>query len=151
MSLLTDEHLAWIGREDEPVTIEVSRRDIQKYAAATEQRLDRYISGDEAPPMFIFNLFGEIAPLAALQNDGLNRHTISGPRLPLERTMAGGTHIQQYRPIRAGDVLVGRRKIVDIYEKQGSTGPLIFTVRKLAICTEAGEPVIDETQTSIAR
>ena len=64
MALLTDEHRAWIGTADEPVTVEVTRRDIQKYASATEQQQQKYISGDEAPPMFIFNLFSTI-PQAA--------------------------------------------------------------------------------------
>ena len=54
MSLLTDEHRAWIGRSEPPVEVEVSRRDIVKYSLATEQVQERYLRGDEAPPMFIF-------------------------------------------------------------------------------------------------
>jgi hypothetical protein len=38
-----------------------------------------------------------------------------------------------------------------MYEKQGSTGPLIFTVRSLAITNAQGELVLEEIQTSIAR
>ena len=85
MGLLTDEHRAWIGSADEPFTVEVSRRDIQKYAAATELVQQKYIDGDEAPPMFIFNLFSAIAPLADLRPDGLARGGSSGPKLPLKR------------------------------------------------------------------
>ena len=151
MPLLTDEHRAWVGTTDDPIRVEISRRDIQKYAAATEQQQSKYIDGDEAPPMFIFNLFSHIAPLADLRVDGLARGGSSGPKLPLKRIMAGGTEIKQHRPIYAGDVLIGTRRIVDIYEKQGSSGPLIFTVRELAITTEDGAPVMQETQTSIAR
>ena len=65
--------------------------------------------------------------------------------------MAGGTEIRQHRPIRPGDVLVGTRRVVDMYEKQGSSGPLIFTVRELAVTTTGGEAVMEEIQTSIAR
>lgn len=151
MGLLTDEHRAYIGTEEGRVKVEISRRDIQKYAAATEQRLARYITGDEAPPMFIFNLFSEIPALADLRADGLARGGSHGPRLPLKRIMAGGTEIHQHRPIRPGDVLVGSRRVIDMYEKAGQTGPLIFTVRELAITTESGERVIEEIQTSIAR
>ena len=151
MPLLTDEHKAWIGTEESRVTVEISRRDIQKYAAATEQQLDKYIAGDEAPPMFIFNLFSEITALAGLREDGLARVGIAGPKLPLKRVMAGGTTIHQHRPITAGDVLVGTRTIVDLYEKEGRSGPLIFTVRELAITTEDGEAVMEEIQTAIAR
>ena len=37
MSLLSKEHRSWIGQEEPSVSVDISRRDIQKYAAATEQ------------------------------------------------------------------------------------------------------------------
>jgi hypothetical protein len=43
MPLLTAEHRAWIGTEDSKVTVEFSRRDSQKSAAAIEQRLEKYM------------------------------------------------------------------------------------------------------------
>ncbi|MEM7015959.1 MAG: MaoC family dehydratase N-terminal domain-containing protein [Pseudomonadota bacterium] len=151
MPLLTDEHRAWIGQEEPPVTVEVSRRDIQKYSSATEQTQEKYINGDEAPPMFVFNLLSNIPALSALRPDGLMRSTTPGPNLPLKRIMAGGTELHIHRPIRPGDVLVGTRKMVDIYEKEGKSGPLIFTVNKLSITTSDNEPVMEEIQTAIAR
>lgn len=151
MGLLTEEHRAWIGTTEPPITVEISRRDIQKYSAATEQRQQRYLDGDEAPPMFVFNLFSTIPALADLRPDGLARSTTPGPSLPLKRIMAGGTEMQLHRPIRPGDTLVGERTITDMYEKDGRTGPLIFTERLLRITTAAGEPVLEERQISIAR
>lgn len=151
MALLTDEHLAWIGRSDPPVTVEVHRRDIRKYATATEQVQQKYLAGDEAPPMFIFNLFTEVPTMDRFRVDGLATTATGGPRLPLHRVMAGGTSIRIERPIVPGDVLTGTRSITDLYEKQGSTGPLIFTVRALSIVDADGKPVMTETQTGIAR
>jgi 3-methylfumaryl-CoA hydratase len=151
MALLTEEHKAWIGTQEPPITIEVSRRDIQKYAAATQQQQAKYLRGDEAPPMIIFNLFSEIPQLDELRPDGLARGSSQGPKLPLKRVMAGGTEIRQHKPIRPGDVLTGTRRVVDLFEKEGRTGPLIFTVRELAITDAAGEPVMEEIQTGIAR
>ncbi len=151
MALLTEEHKKWIGQAEAPISVEITRRDIQKYAAATEQTQDRYINGDEAPPMFIFNLFSNIAQMHELRPDGLPRGNASGPKLPLKRIMAGGTEIRQHKPICPGDVLTGTRRVVDIYEKQGSSGPLIFTVRELAITDAQGSAVMEEIQTSIAR
>ncbi|MGI9324824.1 MAG: FAS1-like dehydratase domain-containing protein [Pseudomonadales bacterium] len=151
MGLLTNEHLALIGSAEPSVEIEISRRDIQKYAAATEQQQAKYLVGDEAPPMFIFNLFTEVSPLSNLRSDGLVRGDGSGPKLPLKRIMAGGTEIRQHQAIKPGDRLTGTRRIVDMYEKQGSSGPLIFTVRELAVINEEGETVLEEIQSSIAR
>lgn len=150
-NLLTDEHRAWIGRGDPPITVEVGRRDIVKYAIATEQVLDKYLNGDEAPPMFVFNLFGALRPITQLRADGLPRGRGDGPALPLKRVMAGGTELIVHRPIRPGDRLTGTHRIVDLYEKQGSQGPLIFTVRSLTVTDADGRPVFEEIQTSIAR
>lgn len=150
-NLLTDEHRAWIGRASEPVTVTVSRRDIVKYAIATEQLQRRYLEGDAAPAMFLFNLFGIPTALAALGEDGLPRTRGAGPKLPLTRVMAGGTELLQHRPIRPGDVLTGTQRIVDMYEKQGAQGPLIFTVRELRVVDADGLPVLEERQTAIAR
>lgn len=151
MALLTDEHLAFIGTADPPKSVQVSRRDIIKYAVATGQVLRKYLEGDEAPPMFIFNLFGNIAQLHDMRIDGLVRGTGKGPHLPLKRIMAGGTEINMFRPIRPGDRLIGIQRITDLFEKQGASGPLIFTVRTLTVTTESGEPVLEEIQTGIAR
>ncbi len=151
MSLLGDEHRRWIGHEDPPVHVEVSRRDIVKYALATEQRLEKYLRGDEAPPMFVFNLFGALRPLDELREDGLPRGRSTGPALPLKRVMAGGTELIQHRPIRPGDRLTATSRIVDLYEKSGAQGPLIFTVRSLRVVDASGAPVLEEIQTAIAR
>jgi 3-methylfumaryl-CoA hydratase len=149
--LLTDEHKAWIGREQPAVAVEVSRRDIIKYAIATEQTLQKYLCGDEAPPMFIFNLFGALRPVSDLRSDGLPRGSGAGPRLPLQRVMAGGVEIQLQRAILPGDRLTGVARIVDMYEKQGRQGPLIFTQRELRVTDSSGAVVLVEKQTSIAR
>ena len=150
-SLLTEEHRAWIGHEEAPIHVEVSRRDIVKYAIATEQVLEKYLRGDEAPPMFIFNLFGALRPIDELRPDGLPRGRGTGPKLPLHRVMAGGMKLIRHRPIRPGDRLTGVQRIVDLFEKEGTQGPLVFTVRSLRVTDAQGEPVLEEIQTSIAR
>lgn len=151
MSLLTDEHKAWVGKEEPPLTVEISQRDIQKYSAATEQQQEKYLTGEEAPPMFVFNLFSEIPQLSDLRPDGLARSTSPGPSLPLKRVMAGGTRIKQHKAIKPGQRLTGVRKITDMYEKDGRTGPLIFTVRSLQVVDDTGALVLEEIQTGIAR
>jgi 3-methylfumaryl-CoA hydratase len=148
--LITPEIRAWIGRSTDPVRSEVTRRDIQKYAVATEQRLEKYLNGDEAPPMFLFGAMRPIVPIEALGPDGISRDSLL-PDLPLKRVMAGGTKTTYHRPVRPGDVLVGTRTLKDIYEKQGKTGPLIFIVYTMKVETEDGEAIADEIQTRIVR
>jgi len=151
MPLLTEEHLRWIGTSDPPTTVEVSRRDIVKYATATEQRQERYLRGDEAPPMFVFNLFSELPTVEGLRRDGLAARRQQGPSLPLKRVMAGGTSVEVHRPIRPGDVLTATRTLVGLTEKQGRSGPLIFSEYRTVIVDADGRPVMEENQTGIAR
>ena len=151
MPLLSEEQLSWIGHEDDPIEIEVSRRDIIKYSMATEQRQQKYLDGDEAPLMFIFNLFTQPVPVEQLRVDGLARGHQKGPSLPLKRVMAGGKDVEVFRPIKSGHKLVGINRIKDIYEKSGKQGPLIFTEREFEVKDQDGVPVFTETETSIAR
>ena len=65
--------------------------------------------------------------------------------------MAGGTKATYHRKIYPGDVLVATQTLVDIFEKEGSQGPLIFTVVEIKVETESGEPVMTERVTSIRR
>ena len=150
MSLLTSEIKSWIGHSDSPIWVDVSRRDIIKYAVATDQVRQAYLNGDEAPPMFVFGLFRPILLLDELNPDGLPPLS-KMPLLPLKRMMAGGTKLTIHRPIRPGDTLRGTRGIADIFEKEGRKGPLIFVIMELRVTTDAGHPVMEEYQTRIAR
>lgn len=150
MGLLTPELRADVGRTGAPVRVEVTRRELQKYAIATRQRLAAYLDGARAAPMFHYMLFRELEPLELLRPDGLSRDPLT-PELPLPRVMAGGAETTYVRPIRPGDVLVGTPRIVEIYEKSGSQGALIFVVIETRVETEAGELVLVERSTRIAR
>lgn len=148
--LLTDEIRAAIGTTETVGPIEISRREIVKYSVATEQRLDRFCRGDEAPPMFLFGAIRPILTAGELQPDGLAADPLL-PDLPLRRVMAGGTKMRYHRPVRAGDVLTATRTLTDLFEKQGRSGPLIFAVFELRVETEAGEAIAEEVQTRIVR
>ena len=148
--LISDDIRAWIGRSDPPIRFEVTRRDIVKYAVATEQLQEKYLRGDEAPPMFLFGADRPLVALNELGADGLRRDTLL-PELPLKRVMAGGIRQRYHRPIRPGDVLLIKKSIIDIYEKKGSSGPLIFVEYSISVTTEDGDLVLEETQTRRAR
>jgi 3-methylfumaryl-CoA hydratase len=150
MGLIAEEARKMIGASEPPIQVEISRRDIMKYAVSTEQVLEKYLNGDEAPPMFLFGALRPIVPIDQLGPDGIANASLM-PELPLKRVMAGGTKVRYFRPVKPGDVLVATRSLADMYEKSGSQGPLIFLVYKLDVKTEAGDPVVEETQTRILR
>jgi len=150
VGMIDDAAKAWIGRTQPPVTVEVTRRDIQKYAIATEQRQQKYLDGDEAPPMFLFGLLRPVVPMDQLGPDGIAQDSFL-PDLPLKRVMAGGTQMKFHRPMAPGDVLTATRTLADIREKSGSTGPLIFIDYHLIVVDADGAPVVEETTTRIIR
>ena len=148
--LISKEARGWIGKSDEPIEVEVTRRDIIKYSVATEQVLDKYINGNEAPPMFVAGLFREIIPICDLGFDGLPPASLV-PDLPLKRVMAGGVSFRFHRAVKPGDVLVFSRTLSNIVGKKGKTGPLIFVTYSITCKTKNGEPVLDQEQTRILR
>ena len=148
--LISDEAKAWIGKSAAPERLEVNRSDIIKYSIATEQKQEKYLSGDEAPPMFLFGLLRPLGRMESLTPDGLVPDSFV-PELPLKRVMAGGTTMKMHRAVKPGDVLIAKKSLKDMFEKSGSTGALIFVVYELTIETEAGEPVLTEHQKRIFR
>ena len=150
MSLLTPELLANIGKQSEPHREIVTRRDIRKYAIATNNPQRKYLDGDEAPPMFHVPLFWDVVELDKLTPDGVSVDTLL-PKFPLERAMAGGLEIEYLKPIYPGDWLTSTRTLTDIYEKEGRSGPLIFYEVVMEIRNDEGDLVIREKTTRILR
>ncbi len=142
--------LANIGRKEAPRRELASRREIRKYSIATRQRKEKYLSGEEAPPMFHFALFWDMVELDELQPDGNNIDPLL-PVFPLKRELAGGLKIEYFKPIRAGDELVATRTLTDIFEKKGSQGPLIFYIVVMEVVDASGDPVLTQTTTRILR
>ena len=58
--LINEELRSQIGLSPESRTELVTRRDIRKYAVATNQRQQKYLDGDEAPPLFHMALFWDV-------------------------------------------------------------------------------------------
>lgn len=149
-ALLSASLLANIGRNSPARSEIVTRRDIRKYAVATGQRLRKYLNGDQAPPMFHVALFWEVVELDQLTPDGVSIDTLL-PKFPLEKAMAGGLAIQYHKPILPGDHLTASRTLTDIYEKSGSSGPLIFYDVVMEVVDDRGDPVVTEKTTRILR
>jgi len=148
--LLSEELLSAIGRKSEPHRELVTRRDIRKYAIATDNHRRKYLDGDQAPPMFHVALFWDVVELDQLTPDGVSVDHLL-PKFPLEKAMAGGLKIEYLKSVYPGDWLTATRTLTDIYEKSGRSGPLIFYEVVMDVVGDDGEPVIRETTTRILR
>ncbi len=148
--LITEEVREWIGRREPPISFEVTRRDIMKYSLATEQQLGKYLDGDEAPPMFLFGAERPLTSISELGPDGLMCDKLLPP-LPLKRVMAGGVKKRFHGKILPGDMLTITRSLVDIYEKPGRSGPLVFVEYEIVVVNQNKALVLLETQSRIIR
>lgn len=161
-SLMTDEIRAWIGRETPPWTTQVTALDVKRFAVATDDPNPLYYDeelakqsrhgGLIAPPLFYMAPLTDPVPESELRPDGLpyeGRFPIPPTSLP--RLMDGGTEIEFFVPIRVGDTLTARSKIVDIYQKEGRSGTLIFVVRETRYTNQHDALVLIEKGASILR
>ena len=147
---LERELLARIGSSSAPQTELVTRKDIRKYSIATGQRLRKYLDGEEAPPTFHVALFWPVVPMEELSPDGVAVDRLF-PEVAGKRPMAGGLKIEFHRPIRPGDVLTSTRTLTDIYEKQGSSGSLVFIEVVMKVVNARSELVLTEKTTRILK
>jgi hydroxyacyl-ACP dehydratase HTD2-like protein with hotdog domain len=148
--LITEELRSQIGLSPEPRTELVTRRDIRKYSVATGQRLQKYIDGDEAPPLFHMALFWDVVEQDKLSPDGVALDNWL-PEFPLKRAMAGSLKLEYHQTILPGQTLTARRTLCDMFEKQGSSGPLFFYAVRTDVFDESDAIVLTEHATRILR
>ena len=82
---------------------------------------------------------GIIAPWSFCTSLGRNIPPLRLP-LPAYRVgMNGGNDYEYFQPIRPGDVIMTKHKIVDVYEQEGRAGRLVFTVTERTFTDQKGE------------
>ena len=133
-SIITDEMRAAIGVESEPYTLEVDKTAVRMFARAVGY----------TDPIFYDEAFAKskgyrslLAPPHYLGtpifNPANSDATFGGPRgrrsftSPYKRGLNGGTDIEYFDTICAGDTLTATSKISDIVERTGSLGPMLIT------------------------
>jgi 3-methylfumaryl-CoA hydratase len=118
-------HTAYIGRSQSAVAL-IDAGPADRLTAALDRVDPAFAPGDALPNPWHW-LYFHTAPRASLvAADG--RGTSEGllPPFPgLARMWAGGAFAFE-RPIRIGDSIEKRSRVVAIAEKQGRTGPLVF-------------------------
>jgi hydroxyacyl-ACP dehydratase HTD2-like protein with hotdog domain len=106
----------------------VSLRQIREYVAAVGGRPERVGSADDgtvcAPPLFFHAACRPVVAEADLLPDG--QYSFLGVSGVKGRTMAGGQKYEIVAPLHVGDVLTVTEHLVDIVEKQGRSGALVF-------------------------
>jgi acyl dehydratase len=159
--LIPDEARQQIGElMQDPVTVEITAREAQRYAMAVDDLDPVYFDEDAArraghrtivaPPTFLSHVVAATKPLAQLREDGLYK---SGRRLRLgvERIMAGGDAWEFVRPAYVGDVVTAETRLFSLDEHVGRSGPFVTTVVETVFTDAGGDVIARLRQTGIAR
>ncbi len=128
-----------VGKEFDPSTFEVTAEHIERYARATNDENERYLSGDVvAPPVFpVVAAFQSF--MAAAMDPELGADLL--------RLVHGAEEHVLYRPLRPGDVLTVTPVLESIEQKD--TGET-FTA-KATLSDPDGEPVAEVRGTMFIR
>ncbi len=162
MGVITEEARAWAQREYPSYTMAVGRTDIQKYAHAIGETDSVYFDSEAAraagyadvvaPPFFPYVIRMHAAHVVGrdrLEPDGSASADV--PPLPTTRAMAGEITIDLGEPVVAGDEVTVTKRIVDMYEKEGRSGTLVFVTQEFTFTNQRGELVARERFTRIYR
>ena len=146
---------------------EVTRRDIVRFVQAVGDKNPLYRDDDYAeksrhrgiiaPPLFYLTFVYDPGPDSELWPDGRLRKPggvemyggIEFPELPLKNILAGGRELEFFKPLRIGDVISVSGKLIDIYEKDGKRGKVIFTINENTYFNQKDEIVLIEKLTNI--
>ena len=158
-SLITSEVLALIGSETEPERNRFPLSDEMAYdlADATEDPNPLYVDKASAeasrfkgllcPPLATWK---DIAPSIGYFGAGQESH-FDVP-LPFNSYgLNGGSDWQFLRPAYTGDWVTRQFKIMDIFEKEGRSGPLVFIVRRETQTNQHGDAISVADRVSIHR
>ena len=134
----------WIGRS-EIVTDTITPTPYAAMAAMLDMPPLRPVAGTLLPPLWHWLYF---LPLYRQSDIGPDGHAKRGgflPPVPLPRRMWAGSQFDFAHPLRVGDHVSRTSTIVDVTEKSGRSGPLVFVKVKHEIrCNGAREIALTE-------
>ena len=144
-SVITDEMRAAVGVESEPVTYDVERGAIIKFAQAIGDanplfndeeaaRESRY-GGIIAPPTFMRSLISNPAPAY---------------KSPYSANLDGGSQWEYFSPVRPGDRITVTTKLAELFERPGRLGNMLFSVRETKYVNQFGKTVALQRTTGIS-
>jgi hypothetical protein len=151
-SVITDAMRADIGKESEPVTIEVDKTACRMFARSVGYTDPVYYDEEYAkskgyrsiPAPFAFLGHPVYNPNAPQRLGGYFRTDT-----PFKRILNGGTDINYFDTVCAGDVLTATSKLADISERQSRLGPMLITVTEFTFRNQYGKVVATMRGTGI--
>ena len=139
---MSSEFSDWIGRTEEMIDVIEPARSNALRAALGDPAPKQ--SGADMPLLHHWLYFWNVQPPAGLGEDG---HPAKGgflPPVPLPRRMWAGGRLEFVQPLKLGERATKISKILDVQEKTGKTGRLVFVTVEHRLSGENGLAVIEE-------
>jgi acyl dehydratase len=137
---------AFIGVESAPVTYDVEKGAVAKFARAIS----------DLNPLYLDELVarnspygGLIAPPTFLRSLIPGRYAKPFPE-PFSYVLDGGSEYRFFAPVRVGDRITVTRRIVELFEKQGRLGMMLFRVTEIKYANQLGEVAAMQRSTLIS-
>jgi 3-methylfumaryl-CoA hydratase len=143
MGVNIDKLREWIGREE-------VRRDrvVPAPMAALAATLDRDDgdpqAGDPLPPLWTWLYFLPTHKHSEIGPDGHPKRGGFLPPVPLPRRMFAGVRMEFRHPLKVGDEISRKSRLIDVTSKEGRSGPLIFVKVSHEISNSIGVAVREE-------
>lgn len=145
-SVISDEMRAHIDVKSDPITYDVEKGAVIKFARAI---------GDDNP-LFQDDMAarsgpygGLIAPPTFLRSLAPGDAKSEFPR-PFPNNLDGGSEYEFFEPVRVGDRITVTRAIVEFIERQGRLGTMLFTVSETRYVNQLGQLAATQRTTGIS-
>ena len=133
----------WIGREEGRVDV-VTAVPVAALAATLDRDDPAPRTGDQLPPLWHWLYFLPLARQSELGPDGHPKRGGFLPPVTLPRRMWAGGRLDFHQPLRVGDEITRMSRIVDITQKQGRSGALVFVLVRHEISGPGGLAIAEE-------
>ena len=143
-SVITDAMRAEIGKESEPVTFEVDKSACRMFARAVGYTDPLFFDEEYARSKGYRSIPAPVGFLGHPVYDPNRPQRLGGyfrADSPFKRILNGGTDIENFDTVCAGDVLSATSKLVDLSEREGRLGPMLVTVTETTYRNPQGEVV----------
>lgn len=151
-SLIPPEAKEMIGAETpwgEPLQIEKGA--VLKLATATQDSNPLYTDEEAVKRSKYGKLLVPVTFFDYNMPSGDEREITSKIPLPVENRVRGGDEIELLHPIYVGDTIRAKTKILDIYEKEGKSGKMVFHTTETEYRNQHGIIVMKHRITAIKR
>ncbi len=138
-----DELKLWLGKAERR-TEELSPSPLRALAATLDHEDSAAQPGDTIPPCWHWLYFLPVHRQSEIGPDGHAQRGAFLPPVPLPRRMWASSRIEFRQPLRLGELVTKASRIVDVFGKEGRSGPLVFVQVRHEIENSLGIAVVEE-------